>query len=278
MEHVRSARRPRTVQGNFIRTAVFNGLYFVGGVLISRGAVLGTLAPFGASYLAAVPKENTIGIITTTQITSWIFSATEPETPANGMVWIYTGMGSPIEFNALKKNGVQVYPISARQYVSGAWVDVTAMSYQNGAWADWWNGELYDSGNQYTGVTGGWFSHPNDSKNYVAFDADGIRFINGEGTTTAVTVYTQNKIDVTRFSKLRVIGSATSYDGNNIKIGITNSNTTGYYPAFVASAQISKTGSINATLDLSGVAEGSYYIAIWSKYANFKITQIMLEV
>ena len=39
MEHVRSARRPRTVQGNFIRTAVINGLYFIGGVLISRGAV-----------------------------------------------------------------------------------------------------------------------------------------------------------------------------------------------------------------------------------------------
>ena len=57
MEHVRSARRPRTVQGNFIRTAVFNGLYFVGGVLISRGAVLGTLAPFGASYLAAVCRR-----------------------------------------------------------------------------------------------------------------------------------------------------------------------------------------------------------------------------
>lgn len=87
--------------------------------------------------LAAVPKENTIGIITTTQITSWIFSATEPETPANGIVWIYTGMGSPIEFNALKKNGVQVYPISAKQYVNGAWVDVTAMSYQNGEWTEW---------------------------------------------------------------------------------------------------------------------------------------------
>ena len=58
MEHVRSARRPRTVQGNFIRTAVINGLYFIGGVLISRGAVLGTLAPFGASYMAAVPKER----------------------------------------------------------------------------------------------------------------------------------------------------------------------------------------------------------------------------
>ena len=58
MEHVRSARRPRTIQGSFVRTAVFNGLYFAGGVLISRGAVLGTLAPFGASYMAAVPKER----------------------------------------------------------------------------------------------------------------------------------------------------------------------------------------------------------------------------
>ena len=233
--------------------------------------------PSEEALLAAAPKDNTIGIITDTPITSWIFSESEPES-AHGLLWVTTADNSPVEFNALKKNGILVYPLSAKQYIDGAWVDVTAKSYQNGAWKSWWNGELYDSGDQYTGVTGGWFSNPNDAKNYLSFDADGMRFINGDGTTTPVTVYTQNKIDVTRFSKLRVNGTATKFDGNNIKFGLTNSNTTGYNPSFVASAQISKTGSIDATLDLSGVADGSYYVAIWSKYATAKITQIMLEV
>ena len=86
--------------------------------------------------LAATPKENTIGIVTTDTITSWIFSATEPTDPVEGMVWITTGTSSALEFNALKKNGIQVYPISAKQYVNGAWVGRPAKSYQNGAWVD----------------------------------------------------------------------------------------------------------------------------------------------
>lgn len=89
------------------------------------------------ALLASTPAENTVGIITTTPITSWIFSATEPVQPASDMVWIPTSTSSSVEFNALKQNGVQVYPISAKQYVNGAWADVTAMSYQNGGWIKW---------------------------------------------------------------------------------------------------------------------------------------------
>ena len=54
-----------------------------------------------------------------------------------GTLWIQSGASSPVAFNALKKNGITVYPISAKQYVSGAWVDKTAKSYQGGAWVDW---------------------------------------------------------------------------------------------------------------------------------------------
>lgn len=43
--------------GTIARTAVLNVAYFLCGILISRGAVLGELAPFGASYSAAVPKK-----------------------------------------------------------------------------------------------------------------------------------------------------------------------------------------------------------------------------
>lgn len=101
------------------------------------------------ALLAAVPKENTIGVITQTAITSWAFSATEPAEPVAGMVWISTGDSSGVEFNALKKNAIQVYPLSAKQYVDGAWVDVTAMSYQGGEWVEWINkNALYYYGSQ----------------------------------------------------------------------------------------------------------------------------------
>lgn len=54
-----------------------------------------------------------------------------------GTVWVTTGASSPVAFNALKKNSVMVYPMSAKQYIGGSWVDKTAKSYQGGAWVDW---------------------------------------------------------------------------------------------------------------------------------------------
>lgn len=42
---------------DFIRNGALNFVYLLCGVLVSRGAVLGGLAPFGASYAAAVPKK-----------------------------------------------------------------------------------------------------------------------------------------------------------------------------------------------------------------------------
>ena len=107
------------------------------------------------ALLAATPKENTIGFITTTAITSWIFSATAPAESAEGMVWISTGTSSTVEFNALKKNAIQVYPISVKQYVDGTWVSVTAYSRQGGEWKSWIT-YLYKAGDECTDVTGGW--------------------------------------------------------------------------------------------------------------------------
>lgn len=90
-----------------------------------------------AELLADTPKENTIGIITTNKITGWMFAAADPAEPVEGMVYITTGKESGIAFNALKKNGIMVYPLSAKQYVNDALVDVTAMSYQDGEWREW---------------------------------------------------------------------------------------------------------------------------------------------
>lgn len=52
-----SGNRSRPVQNDYIRSGAANVIYMLCGVLVSRGAVLGELAPFGASYAAAVPKK-----------------------------------------------------------------------------------------------------------------------------------------------------------------------------------------------------------------------------
>lgn len=72
---------------------------------------------------------------------------------SEGKVWIFTGTSSPVSFNSLKKNGIQVYPLSAKQYVGGALVKKEAKSYQNGEWAKWiaW---LYKDGEFFEDLTG----------------------------------------------------------------------------------------------------------------------------
>jgi len=52
-----SENRSRSVRNDYIKSGAANIVYMLCGVLVSRGAVLGELAPFGASYAAAVPKK-----------------------------------------------------------------------------------------------------------------------------------------------------------------------------------------------------------------------------
>ena len=102
------------------------------------------------------PVNNTVWINTSTAISSWVFSSTTPSSPAEGMVWFLTGTASNVEFNALNKNDIRVYPLTTKQYVSGAWVDKIVASYKNGAWISWWDGYLYKNGDECTNFTGGW--------------------------------------------------------------------------------------------------------------------------
>ena len=100
------------------------------GVELNFEVVGGTTEP-------ANPVENMIWVNTDAEITNYEFSATEPANPLEGMVWVSVGTSSTVAFNALKKNGIQVYPLSAKQYVNGVWVDKIAKSYQGGEWVNW---------------------------------------------------------------------------------------------------------------------------------------------
>ena len=87
------------------------------------------------------PQPDTANEITiwedTDRINNYYFSATQPEGMVDYDVWFPVGTSSTVEFNALKKGGIQVYPLSAQQMVSGVLKDVTAKSYQGGVWKEW---------------------------------------------------------------------------------------------------------------------------------------------
>ena len=63
MEATKSARKSKSEQLQFMalcKAVVLRVVYFLLGVLISRGAVLGELSPFGPAYVAAVPMKFTL--------------------------------------------------------------------------------------------------------------------------------------------------------------------------------------------------------------------------
>lgn len=212
----------------------------------------------------ASPKENTIWVNTDVPITSYIFSATEPEAPAdgkNGPVWISTGTSSTVEFNALKKNGLKVYPISAKQYIDGAWVDKTAKSYQNGEWVNWakyyiQNGKLVEtlSGVLRTGQT----VSMSQKGDYVEIKAT--------GQSSGGYAY-PSPINVTDYRKLVLYVDILSGVYDNYAVGpvlltaLNAANVTALNSNIIASEMANSVGTHILECNISEY-DGNYYIGV----------------
>lgn len=220
----------------------------------------------GDTTQPANPSENMIWVNTDAEITSWIFSAAEPTEPTEGMVWISTGVVSSTTFNALKKNGIQIYPAHAKHYVSGSWIQKFAKIYQGGTWVDFWNNVLYESGNEYEFVTGGWIGTP--KKYDSGSNAVEAKITRGSTTITMKSngdggclVHTANKIDLTNYSKLVFDGKvskASSYASlANMRVWSNFGTYQTSNAAATASLQYHSDGEV--TLDVSKLT-GSYYI------------------
>ncbi len=209
------------------------------------------------------PKENVIWVNTSTPITSWMFSATEPTSPDDKMVWISTGTSSTVEFNALKKNGIQVYPISAKQYIGGAWVDKEIKCYQNGGWKTHVQ-KLYIVKN---GVSAYTFS-TSSNNNAKQFDSYYGVYGNGGGYHSAWIT-----MDLTNYRTMTVSGKLQGTEGFEL-CAWANTNGDPTYQNHIASANLTATG---ATLDVSELS-GMCKIGITNVYTNMiQITEMYLE-
>lgn len=117
-----------------------------------------TLKVVGGTTKPANPRANTIWITTTTAITGYVLSPTQPETGTEGLVWIKTA-DTGVEINVGRKNAVLLHLAGGMLYTGGKWASVDAWAYINNAWKQFsiaFDGRLYDNGDQCTDVTGGW--------------------------------------------------------------------------------------------------------------------------
>jgi hypothetical protein len=214
------------------------------------------------------PAENTIWINSNVAINGWAFASAAPTGAQDGAVWIQTTTDSTVAFNAAKKGVLMVYPLMCKQYLSGAWTEVTAKSYINSAWRDWLV-YLYSPGNPHTELTGGW-----EGKAHRRVDT-----VDGYGVTSYAPTITQgaesmtvtltapnyynysgsartvNKIDLTDFDQ--IVFNLT-FPGGIVYVYVTQSDT-----SYSAVKQLAVTGGTNkaVSLDVSDLS-GEYYVGI----------------
>lgn len=254
---------------------VFNGTDWVAagmnvtqniGEELNFEVVGGTVAPES-------PVENTIWVNTDVAISSWVFSANQPTSPVEGMVWLRASISSSAPINILKENSIYVYPDSCKQYLSGEWVNMDAMTYQNGEWLQWYiyllkDGALTDLGlGLGTNVQGGWTGYGNGSITYTEGDCLCLNVAAGKNAIGSAT-RTTNTIDLTPYRELRVRVKDFSATGANPgSFALIVGGTSAYQGSGGTRAASIGTGFADMyigqiiSLDISNVT-GSYYVIL----------------
>lgn len=218
-------------------------------------------------------KENTIWV-DTDSIASWAFSATAPEKPEDGMVWFSVGSSSSAAFNALKRNSVMVYPLYAKQYAEGAWVDRSSEIYQDSSWVEWAQFLVRD-GNA---------KHPvmqvRTDKSATISYLEGYIGITGLAETS-LGVYFEEKVNLKSRRKIvldadiiRAGDDATNAAFKGISVIVFRelpvSSANALYSGVVAYSITKTTGRQKITLDLGSISldNKDYYIGIGLGYGS----------
>lgn len=225
---------------------------------------------FNGTALQAWPSGVAVGVVISNdlyQIGEWVGDGTarlfrwEAFYHNEGTVWITTGTSSPSAFNALKKNSLMVYPLSAKQCIGGSWVVKEASIYQSGEWvqfSSYWDGYYFKDGDQYEEITGGWTSEGWDNSATATIGETLIVRANGNATGRMGIA---NPVDLTNVNTLW-------YDSPNGNNGASNSgylciaNAKTYGSGNrVASVTIRKAGT--GSIDVSNLS-GEHYLYLYA--------------
>lgn len=234
-----------------------------GGVGLNFRIIGGTSAP-------SSPKENDIWVNTDTNITSYIFSVSEPAEPSEGILWVTVGDESSVSFNALKKNEILICPVGVKQYVGGAWVEKVAKTYQNDTWKDW-RVYIYNDGNLCADITGGW-------TNTSVKDGYLQTLHNANGSNTS---YTLKTVPSSKYTRLSAECTLTSNQGSgngtfSIRVASAKTGGTDYASKTTKASSVSIGEKTRVDVDLSSVDEDGY-VRLSCYYATVQWHRIWFE-
>lgn len=215
-------------------------------------------------------KENTIWV-DTDKINNYYFTAEQPENMVDHDIWFPIGTSSSVAFSATKKNPIMVYPISAKQWVNGALVDKTAKSYQGGEWVDWWDGTMYNAGNEYEAYTGGWGKAVQGNPSFTK--KENSLYVSASATSGSSMISHHEPVDLTNVKTVEFDYSCSTPDRTGFII--YNTDLTKVVESLVQTAT-----SGTCSLDVSALT-GKYYIGfgVWfvaSGNYNVTVTRIKL--
>ena len=210
----------------------------------------------GGTSQPSNPTENTIWVNTSTTISGWVFSPTAPTSPSPNSVWFCVGLSSGVGFNAIINNGIELYPLYAKQYISGAWVNKTAKSRQDGKWVEWDNSNIFISG---TGA-----ATPLTSEGYgfaatAEYTNDYILLNSQESGTRGIG--TVASIDFTGYSTLTIEYKTSGSDSVQGVCEIRETKTGN----IVSTKDFTKSSSKTwITIDIFSLSSGKYYICFYT--------------
>lgn len=220
--------------------------------------------------LPAIAKENTIAVSTTAPISSYVFATVAPTSPEEGIVWFATGTASSGEFNAIKKNGLWVYPTACKQYVSGAWVNRDAWIYKSSAWVQFSWAWIYVVQNG-AAISPPGFSTFGSVDGTLPVITQGSGYTEIKTTVNSNAITTDSKLDLTNantiYAELNLVsytqGSTAKFKGVSLAVFNTtrNSNFTTMSNAMLLYTLTTTKGEQTISLNVSSLT-GEYYPAI----------------
>lgn len=236
----------------------------------------------GGTTRPTAPRENTIWVNTTTAITGYVLSPTQPETGTEGLVWLKTA-DTGVEINVGKKNAVLLHLASGMLYTGASWKDVECSAFSNGVWTQFsfLRIYLYNAGDQCAPLTGGWgiTNHGNGTSKLM----DTYIQVSNTGTSanSISNIHTLSKVDLNGYSKLCAQVDITEVPGTKgasyIKFGL-GSDLGLAGGNFTASTEINtKPDSDQTIMSIDISSAKSNYVLFYTRYITAKISAVWFE-
>ena len=177
-------------------------------------------------------------------------------TSLHGMVWITCGASGNVGFNAMKKNGIQIYPLSAKQFISGAWVDKTAKNWQGGEWTNWTV--------MIPVLDTVWMCLTAGAGGNAEFNGHDIALLVNKGNSTGgagSSVVTKEKMDLSQYSTMEITLKVSAVGLAAVAVGVDDYTSSPFHGTHIAEVVVNQSKEYQTvSVPLDSISSGYVYI------------------